>query len=381
MRGWPLFEVCRGMLMIYFMLPDAPRPQGGLLHIYNLVEELVRLGYPATIWHGAADYRSAWFASAAPVRRAHSLTLEEGDILVMPELDGRKFAHLTRDARVVMNVQSYRHVFAKAPTGETWPGAYPGWPNAVAALVNSQVTEKLARWTFEPGFPTFRVPCRVSESFRPRTKERVIAFMPRKREQELAVLIQLLRRSGRLDGWRFEPIDGLPHDRVVGLLGTAAIFLAASHHEAFGLPPAEAMASGCYVIGFTGLGGREFMLPEFCSVIEDPDVMSFADEVVRVAKAWDRDRAPIYEKADSGREFIRANYSRETMAASLSNAFSVLTAPGSPALQPHRVTVHHYSSVGQTWRRRARRVMKRFLPPIAVDAARSARFGRTDPPR
>jgi glycosyltransferase involved in cell wall biosynthesis len=36
------------------------------------------------------------------------------------------------------------------------------------------------------------------------------------------------------------------------------VFLALSRLEGFGLTPLEAMAAGCVVVGFTGIGGREY---------------------------------------------------------------------------------------------------------------------------
>ena len=45
------------------------------------------------------------------------------------------------------------------------------------------------------------------------------------------------------------------------------------------------MAAGCYVVGYTGDGGREFMNPSWCSPIGDEDIVSFAEE----AAAWSRD--------------------------------------------------------------------------------------------
>jgi len=41
-------------------------------------------------------------------------------------------------------------------------------------------------------------------------------------------------------------------------MGEAKVFLSLSRLEGFGLTPLEAMASGCVVAGFTGIGGREY---------------------------------------------------------------------------------------------------------------------------
>ena len=54
-------------------------------------------------------------------------------------------------------------------------------------------------------------------------------------------------------------VDGLSEDEVAALLRSTDVFVAISAKEAFGLPPLEAMAAGCCVVGFRGDGGFEFM--------------------------------------------------------------------------------------------------------------------------
>jgi len=63
----------------------------------------------------------------------------------------------------------------------------------------------------------------------------------------------------------------------------ADVFLATGYPEGFGLPPLEAMACGCTVVGFTGGGGNEFMKPEETAlVVEDGDVEGLANALNRV---------------------------------------------------------------------------------------------------
>ena len=54
-------------------------------------------------------------------------------------------------------------------------------------------------------------------------------------------------------------INGLPQESVARLLQKSLIFMAFGHPEGFGLPLAEAAACGCYLIGYSGLGGRELL--------------------------------------------------------------------------------------------------------------------------
>ena len=96
--------------------------------------------------------------------------------------------------------------------------------------------------------------------FRPsEVKHRVISYMPRKNAKDSAIVAAFLRQKAwyRKAGWSLQAITGLPQEQVAGLLQKSMIFLAFGHPEGFGLPLAEAAASGCYLIGYSGLGGRE----------------------------------------------------------------------------------------------------------------------------
>ena len=55
------------------------------------------------------------------------------------------------------------------------------------------------------------------------------------------------------------PVENLPPEGVARALRGADVFLATGFPEGFGLPPLEAMACGCVVAGFTGMGGWDYM--------------------------------------------------------------------------------------------------------------------------
>ena len=91
------------------------------------------------------------------------------------------------------------------------------------------------------------------------TKSNSILWMPRKNPDHVnAVLCSLQRSSSsQLHGWNGHPLENLSHSHVAERMNAARIFLSFGHPEGFGLPVAEAMASGCWVIGYSGGGGNE----------------------------------------------------------------------------------------------------------------------------
>ncbi len=58
--------------------------------------------------------------------------------------------------------------------------------------------------------------------------------------------------------WRWAVIQNKSEAEVAAIMGQAAIFLSLSRFEGLGMTTLEAMASGCLVVGFTGIGGREY---------------------------------------------------------------------------------------------------------------------------
>lgn len=99
--------------------------------------------------------------------------------------------------------------------------------------------------------------------FKPGTKRRQVALMPRKMKIEATYLRGLLqRRHPDMADVPWIEISGKAESEVAQLLAESAVFLALGRLEGFGLPPIEAMASGCIVVGFTGDGGRSFATTE-----------------------------------------------------------------------------------------------------------------------
>jgi glycosyltransferase involved in cell wall biosynthesis len=329
--------------MIYFLTPDEARPSGGIRQIYLMVDLLCELGYETSVFHGTPEFRCTWFENRTPVVAKPFLRLERGDLLVVPEYDGARKRERCKDAAVVVFNQGHFQTFVNAGFTDSWPGAYPGWPNAKAVLATSEAVRAFMSVALRAPLPvhTTRVVVDVAR-FVPGPKRKLIALMTRKRRHEAEAVVQLIYRCG-LQGWDVVTIDQMTHSEVAGVLSEAAIFLSFSAGEGFGLPPAEAMAAGCFVIGYTGDGGREYMNAEWCSPIADQDIVSYALEVARVARWWDDDASAVQHAADKGRDFVRRTYARENLRADLSSAFAQLTATGSDALQPSAVSITHWS--------------------------------------
>lgn len=92
-----------------------------------------------------------------------------------------------------------------------------------------------------------------------RHKKKQIAFMPRKRPEDVNLLrgVFLSIYPEHADVPWIE-IKDMSRSQVAQNLGESLVFASFSKNEGLGLPPLEAMASGCLVCGFHGEGGQEY---------------------------------------------------------------------------------------------------------------------------
>jgi glycosyltransferase involved in cell wall biosynthesis len=116
-----------------------------------------------------------------------------------------------------------------------------------------------------PALRPFLLPCGIDRNvFRPApARSKTILFMPRKRPVEAVYIRDIFRYTyPEHKDWQWIEVEGKTQDDVARLMGRGGVFLALSRMESLGLTPLEAMASGCIVAGFTGLGGDEYAREE-----------------------------------------------------------------------------------------------------------------------
>src|SRR5690606_11273872 len=95
------------------------------------------------------------------------------------------------------------------------------------------------------------------------------------------------------------------------------VFLSLSHREGLGLPPLEALACGCLVVGFTGYAGVEYFNSPAAVAVEDGDVGALAREVERVVAWSERDPDSVRQVTLKASLNARETYSQEAEARSL----------------------------------------------------------------
>ena len=295
-----------GSSTVYYLCPDYDVPSGGIRAIYRHVDVLNGAGVPAAVLHSREGFACSWFGHSTRTVGAGSVSLSNEDTLVVPEVYGPFLERLPGGPRLVAFSQNAYLTF------EHLPGrARPPYEIFDAAMTVSEDSAEYLRFSF-PGLAVSIVPNGVDPAvFHPSEEmpARRIALMPRKRPAEADEILRLL--GDRLAGWDVVRIEGAGEAETAALLRSAPIFLALGHREGFGLPVAEAMASGCYVVGFPAFGGRELFDPAFSSPIEDGDVLAAARALAKTMEGYETDPAALREAGAHAAESVRKTCSLE----------------------------------------------------------------------
>ncbi|MDG4764272.1 glycosyltransferase [Solwaraspora sp. WMMD406] len=313
-RQIPQFQVTTattGPGRVYYLAPDNPHPSGGVRVIYRHVDLLAELGIPAVVMHSEPGFRCTWFTNQTPVVPAAEATLSPADILVVPEWYGPGLAQLPAGPRIVVFNQRAYDTFDHIPYPDTTPGApYAGLPGMTALLAVSDDNVDLLRYAFP------EIPVRLTrnvvdpEVFAPGgwPRARRIAYVGHRRAAERDQLLHILRSRGVLRDWEITLIAGRTEQQTAEIMRQCAIFLSFSDREGFGMPPAEAMACGAYVVGYPGLAGREFFDPAYCSPVPDGDLLAYARAVEQACASYRDEPESMAKRAAAGAEAIRDRY-------------------------------------------------------------------------
>lgn len=303
----------RARPQVYYLCVDSDWPTGGNRTIYRHVDALNAAGIAAAVLHHRRGFACSWFDHDTRVTGANAITLTPRDILVVPEFYGPDLHNVPPGPRLVILNQGAYLTFAGVRS--TLPGApYRTVPAIEAILVVSHDSADYLRYAF----PEMRI-ARIrnvldGRIFHPSGTPpgRRIAVMPRNRAAGVcAQLFHLLRARGCLEAWEIVNIDGHSERETAEALRSCAIFLSFSEREGFGMPPAEAMACGCYVIGFTGLGGREYFDPATSTPVEEGNILAFAKATEQALLADDQALQAMRRRALAASAHILAEYSPE----------------------------------------------------------------------
>lgn len=276
-------------------------PLGGVRIAHHHVAMLNRNGFDAQIVLVDGN-RDSFFDADIPIDvLTPTFRMRRSDIFVIPEPWGQQMRQLQPfPIRRLMFCQNHFYLYHGLGPG----GSFEERGLHGVFCCSEVIAEYISR-----AFGIADVPIihnGIDQSiFKPAPKLRQIALMPRKMRVETNFIVETFRRlHPRLADVPQVMIDNMTEAETAQTLSESAVFLAMGRNEGFGLPPIEAMASGCIVVGFMGDGGRSFATPENGIWCTAEDWFAAADGLAQAIDAFDR---------DGGVDFVAAG--RKTAAA------------------------------------------------------------------
>ncbi len=249
-------------------IPPMPRMTGGIAVFYQVAARLRELGREAVLTgaetapglkeqalagHAVIPWDAVTGRNGAPFLRKDDLFLlaEGWPNMAAPALAAK--------SRILAYAQNWAYVFSGLPEGVSWeslPVAFLAVSHPVARFLEDMAHLPLAG-VVRPMLDGARFdPAPV-----PKGKTVRIAWMPRKNralaEQVMRIFAAMDRQGKPRAEW--VEIRNMTPGEVAAALASCHIFLATGFPEGCALPPLEAMASGCLVVGFAGYGCWDYM--------------------------------------------------------------------------------------------------------------------------
>lgn len=271
---------------ILYLSINFSQPTGGVRTAYRHVGLLHRHGFDAHILQAGGAAKPFFEVDVPLINLDGSFQLRADDILVVPEDRGEIYRQIAPlNVRKMVFCQNHHYVFSGLGDGRSFSDYGVGTVIASSRKIAEFLEQNFAM----TDVPVIRYGIDAA-LYHPEPKLRQIAYMPRK----LPLVDEFIRQSFRR---RFPLYRDVAWVRIVDmqeteaarLLRQSALFLSLSRMEGFGLPPVEAMASECIVVGFTGQGGDEYATPENGFWLPQEDAKGCVEALAEAAGMIDRD--------------------------------------------------------------------------------------------
>lgn len=237
---------------------------------------------------------------------------EDSDKLVIPEYYGPEIANFERGiTKIIFNQGAYMTFRGYSLQKDKIETPYLS-DEVVATCVISEDSYQYLKYVF-PAHNVVRLLNGIDSRlfFYSSEKKKQIAYMPRKLPQDIMQVINILKFKGVFREYDLIAIDNKNAADVAKIMRESLIFLSFCAQEGFSLPPAEAMACGCIVVGYHGNGAREYFKEEYSYPVPFGDIVAFSRSVEAVISENRMDSFGLREKGRKASEFILNTYSME----------------------------------------------------------------------
>ena len=272
------------MCRILYFCPDFPQPSGGTKTLYRHVHRLRQLGFAAFIVHQRTGFVLSWHPYPAPI-----LWLEDkpefrtDDVWVIPEvmLDFIRQTKHFPGQRIVIAL-SWAPAYNRLRPGERWQDY-----GINQALTKSPIIKRYLAWSMAIHVTL------IDESidagrylYEPAQKKDKVVYTTRKDTSGEWLQGVLLRKNPLFAHYTWLPLRGMDEESYAQQMREATIYLATTMQEGMHVSVLEAMACGCLVVGYTGIGGNAYMIgqgkAQNCILVENGNLPALGETVEQV---------------------------------------------------------------------------------------------------
>jgi len=306
------------MGVVYVLGTANPTPSGGVMRLYEFVDTLNANNIESyIIYH--TRHRLDWFVNSTRTTEFTSVNITHDDLLIIPEVIADQVLTIYPGVRKIIFNQNSFKTFKPFIWGDLNDVRSVYFHRDVVQTIVASDYDVMVMNRLFPGIKLSRFYYGINDQlfhYNP-YKKKIIALMPRKEKQDAIILECMLKTMNKLNGFEIRIIDGITHGECAKILRESAIFLSFSHQESFGLPPAEAMACGCIVIGYHGQGGKEFFKKELNYSIEQSNLIDYAEQVNKVIHQYVTDYDETLKMGKRASEYILDKYPMSKQAQSI----------------------------------------------------------------
>ena len=322
--------------------PDLKHPSGGVKQMHRLAETITSAQREAILIQDDASFHPGWFRSN--VRSINFSAWQERndldptrDVVILPETFIHDvFSYGPTLPKVIFNQNT---AYSFGPIDDNYLERPSGifeiyrHPSIKQVLCVSEYDHEVLTSCF--GFPSEKVSiirnAVETDLFKPiGVKKRQLCFMPRKNPRDSTLLMEILKEHDWFQGWTTIAITDLPQQKVANLMSESLLFLSFGHPEGFGLPVAEAMACGCAVVGYSGLGGRELFRIgkqfQVATEIAYGDFVQFVSSMQDLDRRIQNDIGLLQHQLQAAAAAIREHYGPAAMQRSVTAALTQIEA-------------------------------------------------------
>ena len=313
------------MRRILYFCPDFPQPSGGTKTLYRHVNRLGQLGFAAFIVHQRTGFVLSWHCYQAPI-----LWLEDkpefrpDDIWVFPEvmLDFIRQTQNFPGQRIVIAL-SWAPAYHRLRPGERWQDY-----GIAQVMTKSPVIKRYLEWSMDIQVALIQEYIDAARYVHePAQKKLKIVYTTRKDTSGEWLQGVLLRKNSAFANYTWLPLRGMNEEIYAQHLREAQIYLATTMQEGMHVSVLEAMACGCLVVGYAGVGGNTYMVgqgaAQNCILVENGNLPALGETLEQVlgnllsdAQCYDQIRqqaiatAHPYQNAEAEAQSLQTFFSK-----------------------------------------------------------------------